>query len=303
MTEIGEYLLNGILFGSTYSLVAIEFTIIFGAIHRLNVAHGATIMVSAFAGATTSILLGGADSYAVLALSFAASVATGALLGVLVELVAFRPLRNASYLTPFVTTIAVSIILEELFSKLSRSVPIFYPEYTPFPSPLEDLSFNIGGMFVRGVYVATFVISLILMLILHFWITRTRSGRAVRVVEENPDIARLLGINVRRVEVTVFAVASALAGAAGCLIGVSVGTVGPFMGSHLLVIGFVAIVLGGLGNVYGAMLGGIIVGAVETLTVGVLSATYKEALLFAIVFAVLIFKPQGLLSSAAEQRD
>lgn len=299
----GEYLLNGILFGSTYSLVAIGFTIIFGAIHKLNVAHGATIMVAAFAGATTSIVLGGANSYAVLILALAASIAAGALLGVLVELIAFRPLRNASYLTPFVTTIAVTIILEEVFLKLSRTVPFFYPEYTPFPSVLEDLSFDVAGMFVRGVYLVIFVISLILMVILHLWITRTKSGRAVRVVEENPDVARLLGINVRRVEVTVFVVASALAGAAGCLIGMSIGTVNPFMGSHLLLIGFVVIVLGGLGNVYGAMLGGIMVGAIETLTVGLLSATYRQALLFVILFVVLVFKPQGLFSAASAKRD
>jgi len=303
MAQYGEYLLNGILFGSTYSLVAIGFTIIFGTIHRLNVAHGATIMVAAFAGATTSILLGGADSYLALGLAFVASVATGALLGVLVELVAFRPLRDASYLTPFVTTIAVTIILEELFLKLSRSVPIFYPEYTPFPSILEDLSFEVGGMYIRGVYLVTFIVSLALMVVLHLWITRTRSGRAVRVVEENPDVARLLGIDVRRVEVTVFAVASALAGAAGCLIGMSVGTVSPFMGSHLLVIGFVAIVLGGLGNVYGAMIGGILVGVIETVTVGVLAATYREAFLFAVLFLTLVLKPEGILAAGSAGRD
>lgn len=297
-----ETILNGLLFGASYSLVAIGFTIIFGVIHKLNVAHGATIMVSAYAGATVTILLGG-DSYLVLLLAFAASVATGAALGWLVERIAFRPLRRAHYLAPFATTIGVTIMLEELFLNIARDVPFFYPEYTPFHTPLENAAFYVGDIFVRGVYLAIFVVALILMFVLHHWITRTRTGRAMRVVEESEEIAHLMGIDVRRTEVTAFVVASALAGAAGCLIGMSTGTVDPFMGSHLLVVSFVVIVLGGLGNVYGAMVGGILVGVLETLTVATFSATYKQAVLFLALFLVLLFKPQGLFTRAATVRD
>lgn len=300
--RILEYLLNGVLFGSTYSLVAIGFTIIFGVLHRLNIAHGATIMVSAFAGATVSLLLG-ADSYAVLALSFFVAVATGALIGMLIERLVFRPLRNASYLAPFVATVGVTLMLEEAMLHVSRKVPIFYPEYTPYPSPLEDLSFNVGGMYIRGVYLLIFVVSLVLMLLLHLWVTRTDSGRAIRVVEENPTAARLLGINVERTEMLAFAVASALAGAAGSLIGIAVGTINAFLGAPLLLTSFVVMVIGGLGNLYGAMLGGLLVGVIETVTTNVLSATYKEAVLFVLMFIVLLVRPQGLFGGAVERPD
>ena len=300
--RVVEYVLNGILFGSTYSLVAIGFTIIFGVLHRLNIAHGATIMVSAFAGATVSLVFGG-DSYPVLALSFVASVATGAALGLLTERLVFRPLRNASYLAPFVATVGLTLMLEEAMLHVSRRVPIFYPEYTPYPSPLEDLSFHVAGIYVRGVHLVIFLVSICLMLSLHLWISRTDSGRAIRVVEESPTAARILGINVERTEMLAFAVASALAGASGCLIGVANGTINAFLGGPLLLTSFIVIVIGGLGNLYGAMLGGLLVGVVETVTTNLLSATYKQAVLFVLMFIVLVLRPQGLFGAGGQRPD
>jgi branched-chain amino acid transport system permease protein len=298
-----EYLINGLLFGATYSLVAIGFTLIFGVLNRLNIAHGATIMVAAFAGAYVSLRLGGKDSYYVLAMAFVVAVVSGALLGILVRAVAFAPLRNASPLAPFVTSAAVTVILEEVFVLISRRVPLFSPEFSQFPSPLENLVFFVGPVFIRGAYVVNFVIAVLLMVSLHWWITKTRMGRAIRSVEENPTMAWLLGINVRRVEVTVFAVASAIAGAVGCLIGVAMGTVGPFMGANLLLTGFVILVLAGLGSLRGAMVCGLIVGVIEMTIVGMVSASMKEAVLFIILFAVLIFRPQGLFSNPEAKRD
>lgn len=297
-----ENLFNGILFGGTYSLVGIGFTIIFGVIHRLNVAHGATIMVSAYAGATIALLLGG-NSYIVSILAFLVSVIVGSILGIIIERIAFRPLRRASYLAPFVATIGVTIFLEELFLHISRNVPIFYPEYAPFPSPLENLGFYVGSLYMRGVYLIIFAVSLLLMFVLHVWIIKSRMGRAMRVVEESQDVAHLMGIDVKKTEVVAFVVASALAGAGGCLIGISVGTINPFMGGHLLLTGFVVIVLGGMGNLYGAMVGGIIVGAIEMLSTYFLSSSYKEAILFAILFVILIIKPEGIFSVTAVTRD
>jgi branched-chain amino acid transport system permease protein len=297
-----EYLINGFLLGGTYSLVAIGFTIIFGVLHRLNIAHGATIMVSAFAGATISLLLGG-DSYPVLLLSFVVAVLAGTLLGVIIERAVFRPLRRASYLAPFVATVGLTLALEETMLHLSRKVPIFLPDNTPFPSPLEYLGFRMGDIYIRGVYVVIFVVSLILMVALHLWVTRSATGRRIRVVEENPTAARILGINVERTETIAFALASALAGAAGCLIGVANGTINPFMGAPLLLTSFVVIVIGGLGNLYGAMIGGIIVGVVELATANLISATYKEAVLFGLMFLILILRPQGLFGGAAARPD
>ena len=300
--HILEHVLNGLLYGSTYSLVAIGFTIIFGVLHRLNIAHGATIMVSAFAGATVSLLLGG-DSYGVLALSFVVAVLAGAAIGLVIERLVFRPLRDSSYLAPFVATVGVTMALEEGMQQISRRVSLFNPEYTPYPSPLEDLSFHVGGIYLRGAYVVIFVVSLVLMAVLHAWVTRTNSGRAIRIVEENPVAARLLGIDVERTEMIAFAVASALAGAAGCLIGVSSGTVNAYLGAPLLLSSFVVIVIGGLGNLYGAMFGGLFVGVVETVTANLLSASYKEAVLFGLMFVVLIVRPQGLFGGMAGRPD
>jgi len=298
-----EYLVGGLLFGATYSLVAIGFTLIFGVLNRLNIAHGATIMVSAFAGAYVSLRLGGQGSYIVLALAFVASVLTGAILGVVVWAIAFAPLRNASPLAPFVTSAAVALVLEELFVQVSRRVPLFSPEFSSFPSPLEDLAFNVGPIFIRGAYVVIFVVAAVLMALLHWWITRSRMGRAIRAVEENPTVSWLLGINVRKVEVTVFAAASAIAGAAGCLVGVSTGTITPYMGANLLLTGFVIIVLAGLGSLYGAMFCGLLVGMIEMTIVGTVSASMKEAVLFIILFAVLVVRPQGLFVKLDAQRD
>lgn len=298
-----EYLVSGLLFGATYSLVAIGFTLIFGVLNRLNIAHGATIMVAAFAGATICLRLGGANSYGVLVLALLGSVATGALLGLIVRSVAFAPLRNAAPLAPFVTSAAVAIVIEEIFLQLSRRVPFFSPEFTPFPSILENATFMVGPVLVRGVHVAIFVIACAIMAALHWWITRSRMGRAIRAVEENETVAWLLGINVRHVEIAVFIVASAVAGAAGCLIGISMGTVNPFMGSGLLLTGFVIIVLAGLGSVVGGMICGLLVGMIEMTVVGLVSASMKEAVLFIILFAALVFRPQGLFSGPEAKRD
>lgn len=298
-----EHLIGGLLFGATYSLVAIGFTLIFGVLNRLNIAHGATIMVAAFAGAYVSLKLGGQNSFAILGLAFAASMVTGAIVGVLVWLVAFAPLRNASPLAPFVTSAAVALIFEELFVQVSRRVAVFSPEFSSFPSPLEDLVFNVGPILIRGAYLVIFAVAAVLMAALHWWINKSSMGRAIRAVEENLTIAWLLGINVRRVEIAVFAAASAIAGAAGCLVGVSTGTITPYMGANLLLTAFVIIVLAGLGSVRGAMICGLIVGMIEMTIVGMVSASMKEAVLFIILFAVLVVRPQGLFNRLDPQRD
>ncbi len=298
-----EYLIDGLLSGATYSLVAIGFTLIFGVLNRLNIAHGAVTMVAAFAGAAISLRLGGENSYAVLVLAFLASVVTGAVMGVVVRAVAFAPLRDAGPLAPFVTSAAVSLVLEELFVQISRRVPIFSPEFSPFPSPLEDLVFYVGPIMIRVVHVVIFLVAALAMAVLHWWIRSSRMGRAIRAVEENPTVAWLLGINVQRVEISVFVVASALAGAAGCLIGVSTGTVDPFMGANLLLTGFVVIVIAGLGSLHGAMICGLLVGVIQTVIVGTISASMKEAVLFIILFATLVIRPQGLFATADGSRD
>ena len=298
-----EYAISGLLFGSTYSLVAIGFTLIFGVLNRFNIAHGATLMVAAFGGATISILFGGKDSYIILIAAFLSATVIGAIVGLIVRQIAFAPLRGGSELSPFVTSAAMALILEELFVNLTQSVSIFSMEVTEFPSPLENLVFFLGEIYIRGAYLVIFLMALIIMGILHWWLHHTKSGLAIRCVEENPTAAWLMGINGNRVEIIVFAVASAIAGAAGCLISVAYGTVTPFLGSNLLLVSFVVLVLAGIGSVRGAMICGLFVGVIETVTAGLISAQTKEAVLFIILFIVLLVKPQGIFATSATERD
>ena len=298
-----EYAISGLLFGSTYSLVAIGFTLIFGVLNRFNIAHGATLMVAAFGGATISILFGGKDSYIILIAAFLSATVIGAIVGLIVRQIAFAPLRSGSELSPFVTSAAMALILEELFVNLTQSVSIYSMEVTEFPSPLENLVFFLGEIYIRGAYLVIFLMALIIMGILHWWLHHTKSGLAIRCVEENPTAAWLMGINGNRVEIIVFAVASAIAGAAGCLISVAYGTVTPFLGSNLLLVSFVVLVLAGIGSVRGAMICGLFVGVIETVTAGLISAQTKEAVLFIILFIVLLVKPQGIFATSATERD
>ena len=298
-----EYAISGLLFGSTYSLVAIGFTLIFGVLNRFNIAHGATLMVAAFGGATISILFGGKDSYIILIAAFLSATVIGAIVGLIVRQIAFAPLRGGSELSPFVTSAAMALILEELFVNLTQSVSIYSMEVTEFPSPLENLVFFLGEIYIRGAYLVIFLMALIIMGILHWWLHHTKSGLAIRCVEENPTAAWLMGINGNRVEIIVFAVASAIAGAAGCLISVAYGTVTPFLGSNLLLVSFVVLVLAGIGSVRGAMICGLFVGVIETVTAALISAQTKEAVLFIILFIVLLVKPQGIFATSATERD
>jgi len=298
-----EYAISGLLFGATYSLVAIGFTLIFGVLNRFNIAHGATLMVAAFGGATISILFGGKDSYIILIAAFLSATVIGALVGLIVRQIAFAPLKGGSELSPFVTSAAMALILEEMFVNLTQSVSIYSMEVTEFPSPLENLVFFLGEIYIRGAYLVIFLMALIIMGILHWWLHHTKSGLAVRCVEENPTAAWLMGINGNRVEIIVFAVASAIAGAAGCLISVAYGTVTPFLGSNLLLVSFVVLVLAGIGSVRGAMICGLFVGVIETVTAALISAQTKEAVLFIILFTVLLVKPQGIFATSATERD
>jgi branched-chain amino acid transport system permease protein len=298
-----EYAISGLLFGATYSLVAIGFTLIFGVLNRFNIAHGATLMVAAFGGATISILFGGKDSYIILIAAFFSATLIGAIVGLIVRQIAFAPLKGGSELSPFVTSAAMALILEELFVNLTQSVSIYSMEVTEFPSPLENLVFFLGEIYIRGAYLVIFLMALIIMGILHWWLHHTKSGLAIRCVEENPTAAWLMGINGNRVEIIVFAVASAIAGAAGCLISVAYGTVTPFLGSNLLLVSFVVLVLAGIGSVRGAMICGLFVGVIETVTAGLISAQTKEAVLFIILFTVLLVKPQGIFATSATERD
>lgn len=295
MVSIGavllEQLLNGVMLGAVYALIALGYTLIFGVLGLLHLAHGEVFMVGAFVG-LVAVRAGGGILVA-LAL---AMLATGAL-GVLIELVAFRPLRGAHPLAPLATTIGVGIMLQETTRWW------FGAEQQGFPPTLATQVWQVGPLRVSSVQTFILAAALVLMGALHVFLTRSGAGRAIRATAEDPRVASLLGVNVSAMVRLVFFVGSALAGAAGMLVGVAYNSVHPFIGVQMGIKGLVVMMLGGLGNVPGAMLGGLLLGVLEVLGAGYLASSYRDAFAFGALVLILLVRPEGLLGLRTQRRD
>lgn len=287
-----QQLVNGVMLGAVYALIAIGYTLIFGVLNMLHLAHGEVFMLGAFVGLVVLTKVSGN----VLVALAAAMLATGAL-GVLIERVAFRPLRGAHHLAPLATTIGVGIALQE------TTRWYFGPEQKGFPATLVLELWELGPLRVSSVQVFILVSALVLMTAVHLFLARTRAGRAVRATAENPTVAGLLGVNVEATVVLTFFVASALAGAAGVLVGLAYNSVHPFIGVQMGIKGLVVMLLGGLGNVPGAMLGGLVLGVLEVLGVAYLASSYRDAFAFGAVMVILLVRPEGLLGLRLQRRD
>jgi branched-chain amino acid transport system permease protein len=287
-----QQLVNGVMLGAVYALIAIGYTLIFGVLGMLHLAHGEVFMVGAFVGLLVATAYAG---HVMLALA-AAMIATG-LLGVLIERVAFRPLRGAHHLAPLATTIGAGIALQE------TARWYFGPEQKGFPTTIAAASWQLGPLRVSAVQVFILAAALVLMAAVSLFLSRTRAGRAVRATAEDPTVAGLLGINVSAVVVLVFFVSSALAGAAGVLVGLAYNSVHPFIGVQMGIKGLVVMLLGGLGNVPGAMVGGLVLGVLEVLGVAYLASSYRDAFAFGAVMLMLLLRPEGLLGLRLPRRD
>jgi branched-chain amino acid transport system permease protein len=283
-----QQLVNGVMLGSAYSLIALGYTLVFGVLHLVHLAHGEVFMVGAFFGLAL-VRWGGFG----LAPALLGAMLGTALLGVLIELVAFRPVRRRGghALAPMISTIGVGIVLQELATK------VFGAEQTRFPATLEAVAYQIGPITVTSVQLVILGVSLALMLGLHLFVARTTLGMAMRATAESGRAARLLGIDVDSITVLTFAIASALGGAAGVLVGLSFNAISPFMGIDMGVKGLAIMLLGGLGNLHGAMVGGLILGVIEVLSVAYLASSYRDAFAFGVMIAILLFRPQGLFGS------
>jgi branched-chain amino acid transport system permease protein len=287
-----QQLVNGVMLGAVYALIAIGYTLIFGVLGMLHLAHGEVFMVGAFVGLVVTTAYSG---NVMLALA-AAMLATG-LLGVLIERVAFRPLRGAHHLAPLATTIGAGIALQE------TARWYFGPEQKGFPSTIALRLWEIGPLRVSSVQVFILASAVVLMAAVSLFLARTRAGRAVRATAEDPTVAGLLGVNVGAVIVLVFFVASALAGAAGVLVGLAYNSVHPFIGVQMGIKGLVVMLLGGLGNVPGAMVGGLVLGVLEVLGVAYFASSYRDAFAFGAVMLMLLVRPEGLLGLRLSRRD
>jgi branched-chain amino acid transport system permease protein len=292
--EFFQQLANGVAWGSIYALIALGYTMVYGILRLINFAHGDIYMVGAFAAYFLARAMGVGTvvqaSPLVAAAVLLGSMAICAALGVLIELFAYRPVRRSSRITALITAIGVSLFLENAGIRLFGADPKFFPQViAPRTITLA------GGVMVTNHQITVVLVSVLLMVALTLFIQRTRTGKAMRAVAFNRDAASLMGIPVDRIITITFAIGSALAAAAGFLVGLTNPKIEPLMGIMPGVKAFVAAVLGGIGSIPGAMIGGLVMGISEYLVVGYISSTYRDAIAFVILIIVLLIKPTGLL--------
>jgi branched-chain amino acid transport system permease protein len=299
MLEFIQHVINGLSLGSIYALIALGYTMVFGILQLINFAHGDVYMLGAFIGMYCSRYFGLADNPSLGALLFAILFAMVgcSIVGFLIERLAYRPLRKSPRINVLITAVGVSLFLEFSGQLLFGSDPKFFPQiYRP------SGDWSIMGVTINPLQVIAFGISVVLMAILQYVIFKTRLGRAMRAVSFNHDLASLMGIPTNRVISATFMLGSALAGAAGVLVGLTYPKIEPLMGVIPGLKAFVAAVLGGIGNVTGAVVGAICLGLAEEMVVGYWAPTYRDALAFAILILVLLFKPTGLFGTKRTEK-
>ena len=289
-----------------YALVALGYTMVYGILGLINFAHGEVVMIGAMVALTASqILLAlGLPPYLVLLLSLLIAVAVCMALGYSIERVAYRRLRNAPRLAPLITASGVSIVLQNM------AMIIWGREYHAFPSLLPNSSHEFGGAIINEVQIIIVLVALAMMAGLLLLVHRTRLGRAMRAVAENPASAALMGVDINAVISITFMIGSALAAVAGIMISANYGIVHYYMGTLLGLKAFTAAVLGGIGNLRGAMLGGLLLGLIESLGAGYIGdlsggffgSHYQDVFAFFVLIAVLIFRPSGLLGERVAER-
>jgi len=297
MTTFLQQLVNGLSLGSIYALIALGYTMVYGVLRLINFAHGDVYMVGAYAGYYLSRRLQGKEPSLISALivMIGAMIAC-AVLGLLIERLAYRPVRRASRLTLLISAIGVSLFLE------NAGQLVFGPDPKFFPSLAPHADFIVAGVRVTSEQLTVIGVSFLLMVLLRFFIQKTRTGKAMRAVSFNLDTAKLMGISTDGIIAVTFALGSALAAAAGVLIGMQIPKIDPLMGIIYGLKAFVAAVLGGIGNVPGAVLGGLLIGTSEVMVVGYLSSTYRDAIAFGILILVLLLRPQGILGRVQREK-
>ena len=289
MTRLIETLISGLSLGSIYALMALGYTMVYGIAKMLNFAHGDIIMVGAYAVVTSVLTLGMPPLVAILI-----SIAVCALLGITVEFLAYRPLRQAPPLAVLITAIGVSYLLQNL------ALLIYGSEQKAFPVLFTIPSVELGGVYIDGITIATMAVTAIIMVGLSLFINRTRMGKAMRAVSEDKEAAELMGISVNRT-ITVTAMV-AMAGVAAIFYGAAYTYIRPTTGAMPGIKAFTAAVFGGIGSIPGAMLGGVLLGVIEQLSKTYISTLWADAIVFGVLVAVLVVKPTGLLGKRISEK-
>lgn len=279
---------NGLSLGSIYALIALGYTMVYGIVKLINFAHGDVMMVGAYTGYFI-LRAAGATPFG-LCLAFFGAMVVCSVLSLIIERCAYRPLRNAPRLNSLITAIAVELILQNAM----RIIPFVGPNPRQFPT-MDTKFFNLGIVQISNIQIIVIVASAILMVVLNYVINYTKTGKAMRAVSYDMGAASLMGVNVNRTIAITFVIGSVLAGAGGVLYATAYPQVDPLMGYIPGLKAFVAAVLGGIGSVPGAMVGGVILGIVETMTKAYISSQYADAISYSILIIILLVKPAGLL--------
>ena len=305
LAQLPQQLINGITLGGVYALIAIGYTMVYGILFMLNFAHGEIYMIGGFAGWWVLHLLSSGNRLVmhaalVIALMIVAAMAVSGLVGVLSERFAYRPLRQAPRMNALLSALGVSIFLQNLVLNFQGAKPRFFMVSTLIPEGLRVIEIgNVVFSFMRGLVIA---VSFLFMGMLTYVVKKTKMGKAMRATAQDIEAANFMGIDTDRIIVLVFLIGSALGGAAGTLVGLLFTQVDYYVGFQAGIKGFTAAVLGGIGNIFGAMLGGIILGLLEALATSFFPSAYKDVVAFTVLIVVLIFKPSGLMGEQIHEK-
>lgn len=296
-----QQMINGITIGSFYALVALGYTMVYGVLKMINFAHGDMFMWGAYVGLTVTTalvaLIGYGTSWALIPTLVAVMVAIAGI-GVLVERVAYRPLRSAGRLAPVISALGVAFILESLARNVYGAS---WKTYPPGLVPSGRVAL-VGNVRISVMQVLVLLVSFLLMAALYLFVYRTRIGTAMRAVAQDHEVSRLMGIDVDGIITTVFLIGPGLGGMAGLIVGTYYGSFDFTLGWGFGLRAFIAAILGGIGNIPGAMLGGMILGIVETLAAGYVSPQWKDVIAYVILIFILIFRPTGLLGERVAEK-
>lgn len=303
-----QQIVNGIVLGAIYALVALGYTMVYGILGLINFAHGEVVMIGALVALSVIKLVVGSGlalpGPAVVAIGLGVAILACMLLGFTIERVAYRPLRNAPRLTPLITAIGLSIVLQNV------AMMVWGREYIPFPQLLSVAEHPVAGATITDLQIFIVLLAAAVMAGLLWLVHRTRLGRAMRATAQHPEIAGLMGVNINTIISVTFVVGSALAAVAGVMVSAYYGIGHYYMGFLLGLKAFTAAVLGGIGNLGGAMVGGLLLGVIESLgagyigplTGGFLGSNYQDVFAFFVLILVLVFRPSGLLGERVADR-
>ena len=293
-----QQLVNGLSLGGIYALIALGYTMVYGIIELINFAHGDVYTLGTFFSLAVLTLLGvsgelhGFALIGVVLVTMLTAMLLCGLTGVLIERLAYRRLRNAPRLAPLITAIGMSFILENVMQYWKGPSPVPFPQFIPNPT------MHVGSIEIAAKQILVVVLAIVMMIVLQLFIFNTKLGKAMRATAQDRDAAQLMGININTTIALTFLICSALAGAAGFVSGVYYGSTWFFNGFSAGLKAFTAAVLGGIGNLAGAMLGGFLIGLIESLTTQFISDQWANVVVFSVLVLVLIFRPAGLLGES-----